>query len=196
MQENTMRTLNADRKGSLGGLRRVLVVLAAVVGMGVTLVGTAPAASAWQYDASAGRPGAVTATAQVNVARLNVGGVQRITLFGNTGPTVSRSAGSAGAQDVSILYSVQRWTGSQWVQVTRQFNAVRIGSAVQRVTLPALYVIPTSGVGYYRVVEVFQWNVAGTSQVLGNTTIVPNYASDHACLYRPCATSPGYVWAG
>lgn len=186
-----------DRPAAAPSARRrfalaTLMVVALVAG----LVASASPASAWQYGAGSGRPGAVAATAQVNVGRLNIGAGPQITLYGNTGPTVTRSPGYAGAQDVAILYSVQRWNGSQWVQVTRQFNTRRIAAGVQRVTLPALYVIPTAGTGSYRVVEAFNWNVAGTNQVLGATSIYPSVASDHVCQYRPCAATVGYVWAG
>lgn len=176
--------------------RRVVAVAALALAIVGGLITSAAPASAWQYGSSTGQPGAVTATAQVNVGKLSNGMWLQVTLFGNTGPTVSRSAATTGAQDVSILYSVQRWNGVQWTQVAQQMNTMRMATGVQQARLPALYVQPTAGTGYYRVVEAFQWNVAGTNTVLGTTTVWPSATSDHVCQYLPCAATVGYVWAG
>lgn len=181
----------SPRRRALGLAGLLVVVLAG-------LLASASPASAWQYAGSdAGRPGSVTATATVHVGKLNVYPIGlQLTLYGSAGPTVTRSPATTGAQDASIFYSVQRWNGSQWVQVTSQRSSVRIPAGVQQGREPALYVIPSSGTGYYRVVEVFTWYVAGTNSVLGMTTIVPHLASDQACHYIPCQSTAGYVWAG
>lgn len=195
---DTATSHNEARKATSTPPRRRTARLAAVIFAIVAgLIASASPASAWQYAWSTGQPGAVTATAQVQVGKLSYFGLgPRVTLFGETGPTVSRSPATTGAQDITILYSVQRWNGSQWVQVTYQLNRARMAAGVQQGRLPALYAQPSAGTGYYRVEERFTWTVAGTDTVLGTTAIVPNLASDHRCLYSPCAATAGYVWAG
>jgi hypothetical protein len=173
-------------------------LLAATVLAGALATADPRPAGAWQYALPSGRPGAVTQAPAVNVGKLSQGmlGLQ-LTLYGSTGPTVSRSAATTGAQDVNIMYSVQRWNGSAWAQIAAQHGNVRIPAGVASGREPALYVVPTAGArSYYRVVMHFSWFVAGTNTLLGSTFVAPDRTSDFVCQYLPCAATAGYVWAG
>jgi hypothetical protein len=174
-------------------------VTLAAVALGA-LLASSTSALGWAYapNGTAGSPGAVTWVSNVQAADLYVGGVTGLTFLNNTGPVANRSQATTGAQDVTLVYSVQQWNGSAWVQVTQQRTVTRIGAGVASVRLPALYVRPTVSRGYFRIVHVFQWNVAGTASVVGGSVIIPDRASDHVCTtpHRPCAAYAGYVRLG
>ncbi len=183
-------------------IRRVLTVglMAVLTTAGLGLASASPA-SAWVYDSAStsGRPGAVTAVNQIVLADIYVSpGVQNATFLSNTGPTITRSPATSGAQDAYVLYTIQRWNGSAWAQVTQGAGYGRIPAGTSQVRLPAMYIIPTSAKGYYRVTETFYWFAGGTNTQLGRSAIIPDQVSDQGCITtsRPCAAYAGYIRYG
>jgi hypothetical protein len=160
------------------------------------------ARSAWLYDGANGRPGRVTVTTPVHALDItywySYGPVTLKQMQNSAGPTVTRSPATTGAQDVVIIYSLQVWNGSAWVQKTRAIGSRRIAAGYSSVRLPHLTAFPNVGRGYFRVVEGIGWFVAGTSTQLGFTAIVPHLTSDHVCTtpIRNCYAYPGYIWLG
>jgi hypothetical protein len=156
------------------------------------------AQASWVYAGTAGSAGAVTATTPISALDVNYGYGTLLLVMNSTGPTVSRSPATTGAQDVEIYYSLQVWDGIQWVQQTAQRSYGRVGAGYSNVRLPALVQYPKAYRGYTRVVEMITWYVGGTSTMLGSTLITPHLASDQVCVtpLRPCASYPGYMRLG
>jgi hypothetical protein len=160
------------------------------------------ARSAWLYDRAFGRPGAVTVTTPIHALDITYwyawGPWTATQIQNSAGPTVSRSPATSGAQDVVIIYSLQVWNGSQWVQRTTAVGSSRIPAGYSAARLPHLTAFPNVGRGYFRVVEAITWFVAGTTTQLGFTAIVPHVTSDHRCTtpMRACAAYPGYLKLG
>lgn len=177
--------------------RRITMAAAALLAASlIWLVGTAPPASAWQRDQTEGRTGAITSVPSIWVTDAQVGGGPVIQLSAY-GAVVNRVPRTSAAQDVQVLYLIERWTGSSWVQQQVQHSAVRIPAGVRSGQLPILSrFVPSSG--YYRVTQYFSWTVAGTNRTLGYARVRPNLNSDHRCgtTHRPCATGPGWARIG
>ena len=117
-------------------------------------------------------------------------------LMNNNGPTVSRSPASTGAQDIFIVYQVQRYSNGQWVPFTSATASTRLGAGYSAAQLPYLARVPNPPKGSVRVVEYIYWYAAGTSTTLGATAIVPHYTSDHVCYTRGCTAYAGFVQLG
>lgn len=192
---DTFADVDRPTVGTTRRRHRAAVLLVSIVTAAAALVVTVSPASAWQYSASGGRPGGVTAPAPVNVSMLSTGFGSALTFYSGN-PRVSRSPATTGAQDVTVVYSLQKWNGRQWVQVAAQQGRSRIPAGVQQAYVPHPYIQPISGRGYYRMAELFIWYVAGTSSSLGARLMTPSVPSDHRCTYSLCAAVAGYVSAG
>jgi hypothetical protein len=165
------------------------------------------ARSAWAYGLSGGGPGAVTEAWQIRLEDFRqsiwMGGSYSYTwqlrISNPFGPTVTRSPATSGAQDANVIYSVQVWEGTQWVERLRVVRNGRIPEGYNAVRTPSFDAYPTVAVrGYVRVVMGINWFVAGTNTRLGYTNIVPDTASDHQCAtsVRPCEVYNGFARLG
>ena len=168
----------------------------ALATLALTLLCASPA-SAWQYGKPTARPGAVTDAPPVFVPDWYQNGFPILTLLMERGPTVSRSPVTTGDQNISVVYEVQRWSGSNWYQSTYTTSTVRISAGYGRVRLPALFVQPTNGVGITRVIMGFTWRTPA-GRLLGHRAIYPHRTGDHQCISRArsCAAYPHYANIG
>lgn len=168
--------------------RRLLCVATVALLAAVTLgEGTA---SAWQYSAASGSPGVVTRTPVISALDQ-----QGLRFLGDTGPVVGRSPATNGTQNVTVVYSFQRWTGSGWVQHAQQMVYATLGSGQSTVRTPYMNMVPTSILGYSRVVIGIHWAVPGRN--LGGSVIEPQQG-DHRCVTRAryCSVGPGWIFIG
>jgi hypothetical protein len=153
-------------------------------------------ASAWAYDSWSLRPGAVSAPA-INVSNLRLGdGNIYLTLLSNTGAVAYRSPASTGAQNVAAVYTVQKWNGASWVNVTKKGPFIGQISATQSyLVFNPVYITLSPTNGYMRIVWSFVWSTT-TGVQLGGTNLVSNLANDYVCLRPRCFSYTGYfqVW--
>ncbi len=178
--------------------RRWIHSIVAVI-LGIAVLATDQAAFAWSYSATQGKAGGV-ALPKIFVGDLYMPyGQTQFTLYGDKGPTVYRSPGYSGAQIVAVIYYVEQWNGSKWVNVSSsnvligQISATQAG--VQFTVAP--YLQPTVAKGYFRFGTFVTWFTSG-QVLLGNTKMVSNLVSDHICVTKKrfCQSYPGYVWTG
>lgn len=178
-------------------LRTVLAVLLTLLAVSTTI--GADQAQAWTRAVSQGRPGSL------NLPYVRAYDEGQYTTYGpylafsSARPTVYRSPATSGAQDVMGLYTIQRWNGSSWSNVTSQRTAAyRIPAGYSYVQLPGVSRAPSTQRGYFRVVWVFAWADARSGASLGSTSIVPAHSGDLRCATtaRPCSASAGWVRIG
>jgi hypothetical protein len=154
--------------------------------------------NAWSYAAVQGRAGTVAAPRVSMIDTYIMPGVLAPTIMSSAELIAYRSPATNGAQDVVAIYSIERWNGSSWYQVTSQVQRGRIPQGSSGVRLRQLCIQPNSAMGYYRVQFAVAWAAAGNSNQLGNVVVTPSVASDFACNspYRPCETAAGWFRFG
>jgi hypothetical protein len=175
-----------------------------LVTLSVTLIALVSAgdAAAWKYGSTTGLRGQVTSTPQISVAdcELRVSNIPYpiLTIQGNRGPIVTRSPATTGAQNVSVFYSIERWSGSAWGRITSASGTQTLAAGSNAVRLPYLYVQPTTGVGSVRVVMWFTWTDAASGRTLARTAVLPSRTGDFACVTpkRSCAAYSSYIRIG
>lgn len=176
-----------------------LVALTAAFVLGT--LGTAPPASAWTPEATAGRPGRVELP-QIQVSDVgNTASDQRLTFHASERPQVLRSPATAGsdAQDVLAVYDLERWDGSQWVRVDRQVHRGQILPGENAIAFPMVWIQPTTDQGSYRAVFGFSWSpTADPGRVLGEQRSVSSGTADYTCggIQRACEPRTGYIFVG
>ncbi|MFB6823179.1 hypothetical protein ACFCXA_16520 [Streptomyces virginiae] len=119
--------------------------------------------------------------------------------FGSaTGAVAQRSPASAIAQDITGIYSLQRFSGGQWVPVWSKEYQGSFAPGQATVQFPAVSVAPTAGRGVYRFQFGFTWFASGTTTPLGSQLVISDSATDHQCVtpLRPCQAGSGSVQVG
>jgi hypothetical protein len=175
--------------------RLLAVLLTLVMAATLALVPAEPA-SAWEYTKRRNNPGKVTIRpVEVFDYYTQYGPV--LTLKAR-GPRARRKPGVRGAQDVNVLYTVQRWNGSRWQTVTSQQRWRTIPRGRKAVRLPRMQVQPNSAVGYYRVRMRFTWFRSGTQNLIALARVRPDRRSDFSCATdkRLCEAGRGWVRIG
>lgn len=159
-------------------------------------------ASAWQYIATSGQPGAVSMPSVYpfeDGRYTTYGPYLMFTTFDR--PYIYRSPATSGEQAVMGIYLVERWNGSQWYVASRQnTGAYTIGAGQRGVYLPRLWRSPGGNQlfnrGYFKVQLVLAWAANGSG--VGGTTLNPNRVGDLRCqnMVRPCSASAQWVRLG
>lgn len=169
--------------------------LAVVLCLCAILAGLLPRqASAWATTGTSGRIGSIR-DLTIYVGDLYMpAGYTAFTLYGATGPLVSRSPGSAGIQNVNARYIVQRWNGASWVNLAMSpvFRG-QISASQTYYRFPKPYIQPLETRGLFRLTWVMNWQTT-TGAVLGSTYVTANLQTDHVCVTqsRFCRSYAGY----
>ncbi|MFC9702977.1 hypothetical protein ACFTWD_20020 [Streptomyces sp. NPDC056943] len=164
-------------------------------------LGTAAPASAYAPDTTAGQPGQVVLP-QVQVSDVgNTAQDQRLTFHANAQPRVFRSAAvpAADAQNVVAAYDLQRWNGSQWVNVAHQMHRGQILPGEDEIPLPMVWIQPPTSEGTYRIVFSFGWSpTSAPGVVLGEQSWTSSTADDLTCggILRACESRSGHIVVG
>lgn len=177
------------------GRRIAGVVLTAMLIVALTATLAAPA-EAWTVNRKRSKPGRVFPQPVTVTDYTTLWGT--VHTLSTQGVRARRTPRSRIAQDVNLLYVVQRWDGTRWRRVTQAKVWNRIKRGRKAVRLPSLWIQPNAPVGYYRVVLRFTWFKARTNRLLASSRAVPNQAGDFICgtNQRLCRTGPGWVRIG
>jgi hypothetical protein len=182
----TRRTVTRYRRGIVA-----LLLAACFVASDV------PTASAWTSPTASGSYGGVT-----------LRGVQGVTtyyrepgaLYGSqvpalnvTGPVVSRSGATTGAQGVQFRYAVYQWAEGRWVPAFYSSTFVMTIPAGSSSVDFAPQAVRTRVAGYYRVTFAVTWR-DGTGQVLGSRTFDYAHARDYTCRTYACEVGAGWMY--
>lgn len=177
--------------------RRLLLAIAVAL---VSVLASATRADAYQYAIQNGSSGRVIETSPMYVADLN-GPYGAVQTFGtNSGPLVARSPWTTGTQSVIALYTLQRWSGSTWYNVTQGSSSGRISPGQTAIRFGRFTTQPTpmqAGAGSYRLAIAFSWaDAAGRN--LGSSVIVSRHYGDFQCVTRGryCESMGSYVSVG
>ncbi|WP_306330268.1 hypothetical protein [Streptomyces venezuelae] len=176
-----------------------LVALTAAFVLGT--LGTAPPASAWAPEATAGQPG------RVELPRIQVSDVgttmsdQRLTFHANELPRAFRSPATQAedAQNVKAVYDLERWDGSRWVTVDHKVYQGQILPSEDAITFPMVWIQPDTSEGSYRAAFTFSWSPSNNpGRTMGEQRAVSSGADDFSCagIQRACESRPGYVFVG
>jgi hypothetical protein len=195
---------NTGSNGLVGKFHKaVVVILALVILFSALPVGRA---QAFAYTTITGKIGSVTpstiyvgdlVTTCVPIYNTTVC-PHNFTLYGNVGPTVSRSPASSGNQIVQAIYVVEKWDGSKWVPIAKT-NVLQgqILATQTKVQFVAPYMQLQVAQGYFRLTWLFSW-LTPTGTLLGSTIITSNLKTDHVCVTnaRLCQSFDGFVQTG
>ncbi|MBP2580974.1 hypothetical protein J3A78_001452 [Streptomyces sp. PvR006] len=126
---------------------------------------------------------------------------QTLTFHGNTGPRVFHSPATpeASATNVAAVYALDRWNGTQWVNVAHQTHERQILPSASEISLPMVWFQPTANEGSYRVSFTFTWSSSSNpDRVLGEQRWVSTSADDLSCggTLRACVADSGHVTVG
>ncbi|MFF8837739.1 hypothetical protein [Streptomyces sp. NPDC015130] len=161
---------------------------------------TAAPASAYAPDATTGQPGQVVLP-QVQVADVGTTTQDQRLTFQSDGPRVFRSAAvpAADAQNIVAAYDLQRWNGSQWVNVAHQLYERQILPGENEIPLSMVWIQPPTSEGTYRIVFSFGWSRTSTpDRVLGEQRWTSSTTDDLTCggILRACDARSGHLVIG
>lgn len=162
-------------------------------------------AGAWEYVSgfAKGNPGAVWVPPVFPFEdhRFSTYGPALYFTTFQSGPYVYRSPiSNDDDQLVTAIYTLQRWNGQRWYEVTRQATPnYTIPAGQQGIYLPRLWRSPGGTTlynrGYFRVLWLFVWQAGGVGH---QVAILPNQVSDFRCreMLRPCHSNGRSVRLG
>ena len=172
-------------------IARILASLAVLVGalFGTSII-TAPAASAVQHYSAWGWYGDISTYKVSNYDHWAAGPVRPVVMAGLliSGPSVTRSNGSAGAQTVEVAYNITRHHANGFTSQQPVTQWYTIPAAAGWVKLPDLKLSATATGGTFSVRIGLAWyDQAG--RMLGGRAIAYNgYTNDYWCTYSHYVT--------
>jgi hypothetical protein len=175
-------------------IRRTLGTLVAMV----SLSGAAMAVGSQSAEAAtwvrSGSYGGVTLQPVVGqyVSQASNGTVTRYPGLAITGPYVTRSNATSGAQTVWVQANIEQWYGNRWVHVrTTGFQGYTIAAGQQGRWIPTIFV--QTGSGTYRVSSLGVYWQDASYRNLGGFVAAYNSSGDYRCGIAACRVGPGYV---
>lgn len=126
------------------------------------------------------------------VTQASAGTVTRYPGLAITGPYVTRSNATSGAQTVWVQANIEQWYGNRWVHVrTTGFQGYTIAAGQRGRWIPTTYVQLGSGTFRVSTYGVF-WQDASYRN-LGAFAAAYDTSGDYRCGIAACRVGPGYV---
>lgn len=177
--------------------RRVRRTLGTLLAM-LSLTGAAMAVSTQPADAAtlvgSGSYGGATFQPAVGqyVSQASYGTVTTYPGLAITGPYVTRSLATSGAQTVWIRATVEQWYGDRWVhRGTTGFQGYTIAAGQQGRWIPTIFYQTGSGTYRVRSVELI-WQDANYRN-LGGLVAGYDTSADYTCRIAACRVGAGYI---